>query len=173
VSRINTKSQSLDIVRALIQGNHTVQTKVQAKVQHEQKWTRKSAISVLAAKIAGTILLSTEPAISNIAVVEPPLFIHDIQPQDPQLLRAVYTHLLEILTFQCTQHPIVEPGPQQQLPQVEPILTQADTVQKVLAIGRGKAWAARVSEYIMQGNFFDLLQVENGSRTCGTSLVVS
>jgi hypothetical protein len=47
------------------------------KVQRERKWTRKSAISVLAAEIAGNILSSTEPAIGNVAVVEPPLVIHD------------------------------------------------------------------------------------------------
>jgi hypothetical protein len=84
VPHLCKESRSLDIVRVLIWGDHTVQTTVQAKVQSEQKWTRKSAISVRATKIAGTILSSTEPAISNIAVVEPPLGIHDIQPQDPQ-----------------------------------------------------------------------------------------
>jgi hypothetical protein len=78
---------------------------VQAKVQHEQKWTRKSAISVDAAEIAGTILSSTEPAIGKVAVVEPPLVIHDTQPQDPHTshLRALYMHLLEILTFHYTR----------------------------------------------------------------------
>jgi hypothetical protein len=80
----NKESRSLDIVRALIQGEHTVQTTVQAKVQHDQKWTRKSAISVRAAKIVGTILSSTKPAIGNVAVVETPLVIHDTKPQDPQ-----------------------------------------------------------------------------------------
>jgi hypothetical protein len=74
----------VDIVRALVQGDNTVQTTVRAKVQHEQEWTRKSAISVCAAKIAGTILSSKEPAISDAAVVEPPLAIHDTQLQDPQ-----------------------------------------------------------------------------------------
>jgi hypothetical protein len=63
--------------------DHTVQITVQAKVQHEHKWTRKSAISVCAAKIVGTILSSTEPAIGNIVVVKPPLVIHDTQSQDP------------------------------------------------------------------------------------------
>jgi hypothetical protein len=57
---------------------------VQAKVQHEQKWTRKSAVSVRAAEIVGTILSSTKPAIGNVTVVEPPLVIHDALPQDPQ-----------------------------------------------------------------------------------------
>jgi hypothetical protein len=73
VSHLYKESRSLDIVRALIQGVHTVQTTVQAKVQREQKWTRKFAISVHTAEIAGTILSSTEPAIGNVAVVEPPL----------------------------------------------------------------------------------------------------
>jgi hypothetical protein len=57
VSHLYKESRSLDIVRTLIQGDHTVQTTVQAKVQHDQKWTRKSAISVCAAKIAGTIVI--------------------------------------------------------------------------------------------------------------------
>jgi hypothetical protein len=67
----------------------------------------------------------------------------------------------------------VEPGPQPL--QVEPIPTQADTVPKVLATRReaiiafqeeeDEAWAARVSEYTMQGNLFALLQAENESIT--------
>jgi hypothetical protein len=69
VSHLYKESRSLDIVRALIQEDHTVQTTVQAEVQREQKWTRKSAISVRAAKIAGTILSSMEPAIGKAAVV--------------------------------------------------------------------------------------------------------
>jgi hypothetical protein len=71
--------------------DHTVQTTVQAKVQREKMWTRKSAISVRAAKISGTILSSMEPAIVNVAVFEPPLVIHDIQPQDPQPLQSPFT----------------------------------------------------------------------------------
>jgi hypothetical protein len=68
VPHLYKESRSMDIVRALIQGHHTVQTTVQAKVLREQRWTRKSAISVRAAEIAVTILSSTEPAIGNIAV---------------------------------------------------------------------------------------------------------
>jgi hypothetical protein len=45
VYHLYKKSRSLDIVRALIPGDYTVQTTVQAKVLREQKWTRKSAIS--------------------------------------------------------------------------------------------------------------------------------
>ena len=63
VSHLYKESRSLDIIRALTRGDHTVQTTVRAKVQREQRWTRKSAISVRAAEIAGTILSSTEPAI--------------------------------------------------------------------------------------------------------------
>jgi hypothetical protein len=69
--------------------------------------------------------------------------------------------------------PIMEPGPQP--PQVQPILTQFDTVPKVSAIRRevmrvfqeeeDKAWTARVSEYTMQGNLCALLQAENESIT--------
>jgi hypothetical protein len=107
---------------------------VQAKVQREQKWTRKSAISVRTAKIAGTILSSTKPAIGNVAVVEPPLVIHDTQPQDPQPPQSPIHAPPEDLDHPLQPHPIVEPGPQP--PQVEPIPTQADTVPKVLAIRR-------------------------------------
>jgi hypothetical protein len=67
----------------------------------------------------------------------------------------------------------VGPGPQ--LPQVESIPTQADTVPKVLAIRRevrrvfqeeeDKAWAARISKYTMQENLFTLLQAENETIT--------
>jgi hypothetical protein len=77
VSHPYKESQSLDIVRALVRGDNTVQPTVRAKVQREQEWTRKSAISVCVAEIAGTILSSKEPAIGNAAVVEPPLAIHD------------------------------------------------------------------------------------------------
>jgi hypothetical protein len=77
------ESRSLDIVRALVRGDNTVQTTVRAKVQREQEWTRKSAISACAAKIARTILSSKEPAIGDAAVVERYLAIHDTQPQDP------------------------------------------------------------------------------------------
>jgi hypothetical protein len=75
------KSRSLDIVR---RGDNTVETTVRAKIQREQKWTWKSAISVCATKIAVTIFSCKEPAISDAAAVESPLAIHDTQPQDPQ-----------------------------------------------------------------------------------------
>jgi hypothetical protein len=65
VSHLYKKSRSFDIVRALIQWDHTVQTSVQAKVQLEQKWTRKSAISVHTTKIAGIVLSSTEPGLGE------------------------------------------------------------------------------------------------------------
>jgi hypothetical protein len=150
---------------------------VQAKVQREQKWTRKSAIPVHPAEIAGTILSSMEPAIVNVAVVEPPLVIHDAQPRDAQPPQSPLHAPPGDLDLPLHPHPIVEPGPQ--LPQVEPIPTQADTVPKVSAIrrevrivfqeGEDKAWAARVSEYTMQGNLFALLQAENESITWKSS----
>jgi hypothetical protein len=168
VSHLYNESQSLDIVRALIRGDHTFQTTVQAKVQREQKWTRKSAISVHAAKNAGTILSSTEPAV---AVVEPPLVIHNTQPQDPQIHQSPLHAPPGDLDLPLHLHPIVEPGPKP--PQVEPIPTQA--VPKVSAITRevrrvvqeeeDEAWTARISEYAMQGNLFALLQAENESIT--------
>jgi hypothetical protein len=133
VSHLYKESQSLDIVRALILGDHTVQTTVQAKVQHKQKWMRKSAISVRA-KIAGTILSSKEPAIGNIAVVEPPLVIHDTQPQDNHPPQSPLHTPPGDLDFPLHLHPIMKPGPQP--PQVEPIPTQADTVPKLLAFRR-------------------------------------
>jgi hypothetical protein len=112
--------------------DHTVQTTVQANVWRKQKWTRKYAISVRAAEIAGTILSSTEPAIGNVAVIEPPLVIHDTQPQDPQPPQSPLHAPPGDLDLPLHLHPIVEPGPQ--LPQVEPIPAQADTVPKVLDI---------------------------------------
>jgi hypothetical protein len=63
----------------------------------------------------------------------------------------------------------VEPGPQ--LPQVEPIPTEADSVQRVSAIRKevrrvfreeeNNAWAAHVHSYTMQANLFALLQAES------------
>jgi hypothetical protein len=145
---------------------------VQAKVQREHKWIRKSAISVRAAEIAGIILSSMEPAIGNGAVVEPPLVIQDTQPQDPQPPQSSLLAPPGDLDLPLHLHPIVEPGPH--LPQVEPIPTQADTVSKVSAIRRevrrvyqeeDEAWAARVRRYSMQENLFALLQAKNESIT--------
>jgi hypothetical protein len=95
----------------LMEGHVRVEL-VQAKVQREPKWTRKSAISVHASEIAGTILSSTEPAIGNVAVVEPPLVIHDTQPQDPQPPHSPLHAPPGDLDFPLHPHPIVEPGPQ-------------------------------------------------------------
>jgi hypothetical protein len=81
VSYLYKESRSLDIVRALVRGDKTVQTTVRAKFEHEQGWNRKSDISVHAAEIAVIVLSSKEPVISDAAVVEPSL---DTQPQDPQ-----------------------------------------------------------------------------------------
>jgi hypothetical protein len=109
---------------------------VQAKVQLEQIWTWKYAISVRTAEIAGIILSATEPAIGNVAVVEPPLVIHDTQPQDHQPPQSpLQLHMpLRDLDLPLNPHQIVEPGPK--LLQVEPIPTQADTVPKMSAIGQ-------------------------------------
>jgi len=169
VSHLYKESRSLDIVRALVRGDNTVQTTVQAKVQREQKWTRKSAISVRAAEIAGTILSSKEPAIGDAAVVEPPLAIHDTLPQDPQPPQGPLHAQPGDLDLPLHPHPIVEPGPQP--PQVGPIPKQADSVPKVSAIRKevrrvfreeeDDAWAARVRGYTMQGNLFALLQAES------------
>jgi hypothetical protein len=146
---------------------------VQAKVQREQKWTRKSAISVCAAEIGGIILSSKEPAIGDAAVVEPPLAIHDTQPQDSQPPQSALHAQPGDLDLPLHPHPIVEPGPQP--PQVEPIPIQTDSVPKVLAIRKevrrvfceeeDDEWAARVHGYTMQGNLFALLQAESESIT--------
>jgi hypothetical protein len=114
-----------------------------------------------------------EPAIGNVAVVEPPLVIHDARPQDPWLPQSPLHAPPGDLDLPLQPHSIVEPGPQP--PQVEPVPTQADTVPKVTAIRRevrrvfqeekDEAWAACVSEYTMQGNLFALMQAENESIT--------
>jgi hypothetical protein len=132
--------------------DNTVQITVQAKVHRQQKWTRKPTISVHAAEIAGTILSST-------------------QPQDPQPPRSPLHAPPGYLDLPIHPHPIVEPGPQPL--QVKPIPTQAETIPKVPAIRRevrrvfqeeeDEAWAARLSEYTMQGNLFTVLQTENES----------
>jgi hypothetical protein len=163
------ESRSLDIVRALVRGDNTVQTTVQAKVQHEQEWTRKSAISVHAAEIVETVLSSKDPVISDATVVEPPLAIHDTQLQEPQPPQSLLHAQPRDLDLPLHPHPIVEPGPQP--PQVEPIPTQADSVPKVSAIRRevrrvfceedDDAWAACICGYTMQGNLFSLLQAES------------
>jgi hypothetical protein len=132
VSHLYKESRSLDIVRALVRGDNTVQTTVRAKVQREQGWTRKSAISVCAAEIAGTVFSSKEPVIGDAAVIEPPLAIHDTQPQDLQPPRSPLHAQPGDLDLPLYPHPMVEPGLQP--PQVEPIPTQVDSVPKVLAI---------------------------------------
>jgi hypothetical protein len=103
-------------------------------VQREQKWTRKSAISVRSAEIAGTILSCMEPAIGNVAVDESPLVIHNTQLQDPQPPESPLHAPPGDLDLPLHLHPNVEPDPQP--PEVEPIPTQAGTVAKVLAIRR-------------------------------------
>jgi hypothetical protein len=132
VLHLYKESRSLVIVRALVRGNNTVQTKVRAKVQQEQGWIRKSAISVRAAEIAETVLSSKEPVMGDAAVDEPPLAIHDTQLQDPQPPQNPLHAQPGDLDLPLHPHPILEPGPQ--LPQVEPISTQADSVPKVSAI---------------------------------------
>jgi hypothetical protein len=132
--------------------------------------------SVFAAKIAATIFPSTEPAIGKVAVVEPPLVIHDTQPQDPQPPQSPLHIPPGDLDLPLHPRPIVEPGPQPL--QVEPILTKADTVPKVSAIRQevrrvfqeDEAWAVRVSEYTMQEKLLcrPRMKASHGSRTCGT-----
>jgi hypothetical protein len=113
-------------------------------------------------------LSSNEPAIGDAAIVEPPLAIHDTQPEDPQPPQSPLHGQPGDLYLPLHQYPIVEPGPQ---PQVEPIPTQTDSVPKVLAIRKevqrvfheeeDDAWAAPVCSYTMQGNLFALLQAES------------
>jgi hypothetical protein len=148
-----------------VRGDNTVQTTVRAKVQHEQEWIKKSAISVHAAEIAGTILSSKEPVIGDTAVVEAPVAIHDTQPQGPQPPQCPLHAQPGDLDLPLHPHPIVEPGPKP--PQVEPISTQADSVPKVSAIRKevrrffceeeNDVWAAQVRGYTIQGNLLALL----------------
>jgi hypothetical protein len=169
VSNVYKESWSLDIVWALVRGGNTVQTTVQAKVQREHGWTRKSAISVRAADIAEIVLSSKEPVIGGAAVVEPPLAIHDTQPQGPQPPQSPLHPQPGDLDLPLPPHPIVEPG--QQPSQVEPIPAQADSVPKVSAIRQEvrrvfceeeiDAWATCVRSYTMQENLFALLQAES------------
>jgi hypothetical protein len=163
--------------------DHTV-PRLQAKVQREQKWTRNSAIFVRASKIAGTILSSTETAIDNIAVVKPPLVIYDTQPQDPQSSKSPLHALPGDLDLPLHPHPIVEPGPQPQPPQIEPIATLS---QKCWPSGEklGEFFKRRrmrhgllASASILCKETFSLycrlrMKGSHGSLTCGTFLVVS
>jgi hypothetical protein len=116
-----------------------------------------------------TVLSSKEPVIGDSAVVEPPLAIHDTQPQYPQPPQSPLHAQPGDLDLPLHLHQIVEPGPQP--PQVQPIPTQADSVPKVLAIRKevwrifreeeDDAWAACIRGYTMQGNLFALLQAES------------
>jgi hypothetical protein len=185
VSHLYKESQSLDIVRALIQGDHTVQTPVLAKVQREQKWKRKSAISIRAAKIAGTILSSREPTIGNVAVVEPPLVIEDTQRQNPQPPRSPLHTTPGDLDLPLHPHPIVKPGPQSL--QVKPIPQRLILSQKCWPSGenlgelfkRGKMkHGLLASASILCRETSSLycrlkLRASHGGPICGTFLVMS
>jgi hypothetical protein len=91
--------------------DNTVQTTVRAKVQHEQEWTRKSAITVCAAKVVETVLSSKEPVIGDAAVVETHLAIHDTQPPKPQPHQSPLHAQPEDLDLPLHPHPILEPDP--------------------------------------------------------------
>jgi hypothetical protein len=126
-------------------------------------------ISVRVAEIAETVLSFKEPVIGDAAVVEPPLAIHDIQPQGPQPPQSPLHAQPGDLDLPLHPHPIVEPGSHPL--QVEPIPTQADSVPKLSVIRKevrrafreeeDDAWAACVHGYTMQGNLFALLQAES------------
>jgi hypothetical protein len=103
VSQLYKESRSLDIVRALLRGDHTVQTTVQAKVQHEQKWTRKSAIFFCAAKIRGPFCYPRNLQSATLLLLNPHWSSMTLNHRIPSHLRAVYMHLLEILTFYYTR----------------------------------------------------------------------
>jgi hypothetical protein len=182
VSHLYKESRSLDIVRALVRADNTVQTTVQAKVQHEQGWTRKSAISVCAAEIAGTVLSSKEPVIGDAAVVEPPLAVQTLNHKIPSLLSALCMLNLGILTFHCTHTQLWNQAPLQ----VEPIPTQADSVPKVLAM-RKEVRRVFVRRRMMHGPLASVailcketsllccrlrVRASLGSHTCGIFLVV-
>jgi hypothetical protein len=159
---------------------------VQAKVQREREWTRKSAISVRAAKIVETVLSSKEPVISDAAVVEPPLAIHGTQPQGPQPPQSPLHAQPEDLDLPLHPHSIVEPDPQP--PQVEPI----PNFQHKLTLSQ-KCWPSggRSGEFFVRRMMHGLLafaaipwketslrccrlrvRASLGSHTCGIFLVV-
>ena len=108
---------------------------MQAKVQREGRWKRKSAISVHAAEIAGSILSSSDPATGNITVDEPPLVIHDTQPQDPLPSQSPLHTPPGDLDLPLQPYPVAEHGTPQML-QVELIPPRADTLPKLPAIWR-------------------------------------
>jgi hypothetical protein len=109
-------------------------------------------------------LSSKEPVIGDAAVVEPPLAIHDTQPQGPRLPQSRLHAQPGDLDLPLHLHSIVEPGPQP--PQVEPVPTQAYSVLKVAAIRKevrrvfrkeeDDAWAACDRSYTMQGNLLGM-----------------
>jgi hypothetical protein len=89
----------------------------------------------------------------------------------PSHLRALYTHLLEILTFHYTRTQLWNQAHNQR--RLSPFQHRLNSAPKVSAIRRevrrvfqeDEEWAARVSEYTMQGDLFALLQAENESIT--------
>jgi hypothetical protein len=171
VSHLYKESQSLDIVRALIQGDHTVQTTVQAKVQHEQKWTRKSAISVRAAEIVGTILSSMEPAIGNIAVVKPHLVT---QPQDPQPPQSPLPAPPGDLTFHYTRTKLWNQAHNHRT--LSPFQHRLILSQKWLPSGEklGEFFRRkRMRHGLLAYSSILCRKASHGSPTCGTFLVVS
>jgi hypothetical protein len=192
VSHLYKEIRSLDIVRALMRGDNTVQTTVREKVQREQGWTRKSAIYVCAAEIAETVFYpsldeKTVSVIGDAAVDEPPLAIHDAQPQDPQPPQIpLHAQPGDLDLLLLHPHSIVEPGPQP--PQVEPIPTQAESQksQKCLPSGRSSR-EFFVKRRIMHGPLASAaipyketsllccrlrVRASLGSHTCGIFLVV-
>jgi hypothetical protein len=118
---------------------------VQAKVQREKGWNRKSAISVRAAEIAETVLSSKEPVIGDTAVVEPPLAIHDTQPQDPQPPQSPLHAQPGDLDLPLHPHPIVEPSLQpSQADSVPNMSAIRKEVRRVFSDEENDAWNARV-----------------------------
>jgi hypothetical protein len=88
-------------------------------------------------------------------------------------LRALYTHLLEILTFLYTRtklwnqaHNRHRLSPfQHRLILSEKVLPIRREVRRLFQEEEDETWAARVSEYTMQGNLFALLQAKNENIT--------
>ena len=85
ISHLYKESRTLDMVKALIRG----------------RWKRKSAISVRAAEIAGSILSSSDPA-TDTTVESPPWSSMTPNLKIPCHLKASYAHSLGILIYHCT-----------------------------------------------------------------------
>jgi hypothetical protein len=102
VSHLYKESRSLDIVRALIRGDDTVQTTLQAKVQHEHGRENLPSLSV-PPRLLGSFCHQRNLQLATLLLLNPPWLSMTLTHKIPSHLRVLYTHLLEILTFHYTR----------------------------------------------------------------------